>query len=119
MIEIVPAQIEDYPEPPPYRSRAWAVKKDGRVIGIGGLTFPPDTHPVLWSNISDELRAMPVTLHKTGLRFVAEARQQGVRVMYATTDVGFEAGERWIRRLGFEETHEIQGGKKVWIWREI
>lgn len=119
MIEIVPAQAEDFPEPPKYRCRAVAVKKDGKVIGIGGLTFPPGTYPFLWSTITDELRAMPVLLHKTGLRFIAEARSQGVRVMFATTDVGFEAADRWIKRLGFEETGEVKDGKKVHIWRDL
>ena len=42
----------------------------------------------------------------------------GVRVMYATTELGFEAAERWIARFGFEETGELQDGKKVWIWRD-
>ena len=118
MIEIVPATFEDYPSQPPYRSRAIVVKKDGRVIGIGGLGFPPHMPPVLWSDISDELRALPVTLHRTGLRFIDEARAQGVRIMYATTDAEFEAAERWIRRLGFEQTGEVQDGKKVWVWRD-
>lgn len=118
MIEIELAKPEDYATPPPYRSRAVVVKKDGKVIGIGGLGFPPHMPPVLWSDISDELRALPVTLHRVGLRVVAEAKSLGVRVMYATTDMGFEAAERWIKRLGFEETAEVQDGKKVWIWRD-
>ena len=118
MIEIALAKPEDFTKPPPYRARAIVVKKDGRVIGIGGLGFPPHMPPVLWSDISDELRALPVTLHRTGLRFIDEARAQGVRVMYATTDAEFEAAERWIRRLGFEHTGEVQDGKKVWVWRD-
>lgn len=117
MIEIKIAEPEDYTEPPVYRSRAWVVLKDGRKIGMGGLAFPPNMVPFIWSEISDELRAMPVTLHKTGLRYIEEAKALGLKVMYGTTDVGFEAGERWIRRLGFEETGEVKDGKKVWIWR--
>lgn len=118
MIEIALAKPEDYETPPPYRCRAYAVKRDGRLIGIGGLGFPPHMPPILWANITDELRSLPVTLHKVGMRGVADAKAMGVRVMYATTELGFEAAERWIARFGFEETGELQDGKKVWIWRD-
>ena len=117
MIEVTLAKPEDFDTPPQYRCRAYVVKKDGRKIGIGGLAFPPNLPPFLWSEISDELRAMPVTLHKTGLRYIAEATRLGVKVMYATTDEGFEAGNRWLTHLGFEETGEAKDGKKVYIWR--
>lgn len=119
MIEIVPARAEDYATPPPYRSWAVVVKKDGKVIGIGGLWFPPHMPPILWSEITDELRALPVTLHRTGLRSIAKARSLGVKIMYAITEVGFEAAERWIKRLGFEETGEVKDGNKVHIWRAL
>jgi RimJ/RimL family protein N-acetyltransferase len=40
----------------------------------------------------------------------------GVRYMIATTAVGFEAAERWIARLGFIDTGEVQDNKKVHAW---
>lgn len=115
MIEIVTATVDDFDKPPPYRCRAYAVKKDGKVIGIGGLGFLPET-TIMWSEISDELRALPVTLHKVGKRVVADAEALGIKAMYATTDEGFDAAERWISRLGFTATGEVIDGKKVHVW---
>ena len=62
------------------------------------------------------LRALPVTLHKIGKRVVEDARSMGVKTMYATTDEGFAAAERWITRLGFTFTGEVKDGKKVHVW---
>lgn len=116
MIEIALATADDYPEPPAYRARAYVVKKDGEVIGIGGLGFPVGLPVFMWSTITDELRALPITLHKVGKRVVADAQAMGVKTMYATTDEGFAAAERWIGRLGFHPTGEVNDGKKVHVW---
>lgn len=120
MIEVRPATLEDFDEPPVYRVRAWVALKDGQKIGIGGLGFPPGMPVVIWAELTDELRKHPIALHKIGLMGMREARAMGVRYMIATTSVGFEAAERWIARLGFVETGEIQledsTGKKVHAW---
>lgn len=120
MIEVRPATLSDFDAPPIYRVRAWVALKDGRKIGLGGLGFPPDMPVIIWAELTDELRKHPVALHKIGLMGMREARSMGVKYMVATTAVGFEAAERWIARLGFVETGEIQvedsAGKKVWAW---
>ena len=120
MIECRTATLKDFDEPPLYRVRAWVALKDGQKIGIGGLGFPPGMPVVIWAELTDELRKHPVSLHKIGLMGMREARAMGVRYMIATTAVGFEAAERWIARLGFVETGEIQlensTGKKVHAW---
>ena len=120
MIEVRPATLDDFDEPPVYRVRAWVALKDGQKIGIGGLGFPPNMPVVIWAELTDELRKHPIALHKIGLMGMREARAMGVRYMIATTAVGFEAAERWIARLGFVETGEIQledsTGKKVHAW---
>ena len=116
MIEVCLAQPDDFATPPPHRCRAYAVKKDGRVIGIGGLGFPAGGPVILWADITDELRALPVTLHKVGKRSIADAIPLGIKRVYATTDQGFAAAERWIKRLGFTDTGEVIDGKKVHVW---
>ena len=116
MIEVALATADDFDKPPPYRCRAYAVKKDGRVVGIGGLGFPQGGPVWMWAEITDELRAHPVALHKVGKRVVADAEAMGIRRMYATTAMGFDAAERWIKRLGFTEAAETVEGKKVHVW---
>ena len=116
MIECRPAIPDDFDEPPVYRVRAWAAFKDGKRVGIGGLGYPPGMPVVLWADITDEFRKHPVALHKIGLMCMREARATGVRYMVATTTVGFEAAERWIKRMGFVETGEVQGNQKVHAW---
>ncbi len=120
MIEVRPAILEDFDEPPVYRVRAWTALKDGQKVGIGGLGFPPNMPVIIWAELTDELRKHPVALHKIGLMGMREARAMGIKYMVATTAIGFDAAERWIARLGFVETGEIQvedsAGKKVWAW---
>lgn len=116
MIEVRPATFEDFDTPPLYRVRAWVAFKDGRKIGIGGIGFPPNMPAVIWAELTDELRKHPVTLHKIGLMGMREVRAMGIKYMVATTEVGFEAAERWIARLGFIETGEVQDNKKVHAW---
>lgn len=116
MIEIGIAKPEDFANPPPYRCLAYCVKKDGRVIGLGGFGFPADGPVFIWSELTDELRALPLTLHRLAKKAIRHIEGMGVRVMYATTDVGFEAAERWVEHLGFVPTGEVVDGKKVHVW---
>lgn len=104
--------------PPEHRARALAAEIDGRLIGLGGfaLVAPGDVW-VCFMRASDELRARPVTLHRAGLRMLAEARRLRIRRLVALAGPGIEAAERWLRRFDFAP--EQIGGETVWIRNEV
>lgn len=75
----------------------FTVRDNGRILVIAGLIEMPEfSH--FWSFVSVHARAHMLTLTRYGLRFLQAYR----RTTYtATVEVGFEAGCRWLRILGF------------------
>lgn len=111
------ADFEAFDRPlPPFRVRAWAAEIDGRVIGLGGLGFPPGGPPLAWVDIDEEARGYPVALHKTGRAFMAYVRELGIPRVVATCDPQSEAANRWLRRLGFTDTGLLADDRKVYAW---
>lgn len=89
---------------PPYRCRAWTGELDGKILGMGGICYPPNTVvPVMWADFSDEGRRYALTLHRAGLqvmaRFVAQHRR-----LTCVADQTVPAAPRWLKRLGFIPT---------------
>ena len=88
----------------------------GALIGVGGVAVLPDGRRMAFTELTEEARRHPVALHKAALRVLHEARAAGVRELVATTDIGrTPAGERWLKRLGFERA-EAAGGT-CWTWK--
>lgn len=88
----------------------------GNILGVGGVAFLPDGRKMAFTELTPEARRHPVTLHRAALRALDMARAAGVRELVATTDAKVTpAGERWLVRLGFEQT-DI-GGVAVWVWK--
>lgn len=113
-----PTRPDDLPhvigEPLPYRIWAITGEVEGRVLGVGGLTFFPDGVVRVFAALTDEARTYKVTLHKAALRVLAMARAAGYRRMVTYADPDIEAAERWLERLGFEPV-EING-LRVYRW---
>lgn len=98
---------------PACRVRAWAARLDGRVIGIGGVFYAPNGGLYAFLDLSDEARAFPRCLHRTGLSFMREMRQSGLGPIAATTTTDVPRADAWLERLGFVK-HEV-GGTKVFV----
>jgi RimJ/RimL family protein N-acetyltransferase len=106
-------------EPLPYRIRALTVEIDGKVMGIGGLGFPPDEPVVAFVQAAPEAKRYPVTFHRAGLAAMAMIREANLPTVVATTSADFQAGIRWLKRLGFREAApECQDipGKIIFCW---
>ena len=114
-----PSVAEDIPlffdEPLPWRIKGLTGFIDGEPVGIGGIAFPPEGGPWVFSSFKEEARAYPIEMHRAGLRLMKELRDQGVHSVRATVDEGIPAAERWLRRLGFKPTDRIDG-TVVWTW---
>lgn len=95
-----------------WRIRGITAHVGDRIIGIGGLAYLPDGTVAAFTELSDEARKYPVSLHRAGLRTMAMAKEAGHRCIVALADEFQPAAERWLERLGFVPT--IVDGVKVY-----
>jgi hypothetical protein len=124
-------------EPLPYRIRAITALVGDRVIGIGGIAFPPQGPVIAFVQLAPvpssrdgiterrdgatenipEAKRYPVAFHRAGLMAMAMIRASGAPRVVATTDAGSDTAVRWLKRLGFERADaQPIDGKLVFIW---
>lgn len=117
-VEIRPATRADIDalldEPLPYRVRAWAVERDGELLGVGGFAYQPRDVIAAFVIKAAGAEKYPVALHRAGLKAMAEARRAGFRRVVALAQLGNEAAERWLARLGFKPL--MVDGERAWVW---
>jgi hypothetical protein len=112
-------------EPLPWRIRAITALADDRIIGVGGVAFPPEGPAIAFVQFAPapgdsdgpEARRYPVALHRAGLMAMDMIRASGVAQVIATADAGSPAAMRWLRRLGFvaAERQPI-AGRVLFVW---
>ena len=124
-------------EPLPYRIRAITALVDNRIIGMGGIAFPPQGPAIAFvqlvpspsnrggavchdNRITEgipEARRYPVAFHRAGLMAMEMMRASEARQVVATADAGNEVAVRWLKRLGFKpaDGQRIEG-KLLFIW---
>jgi hypothetical protein len=101
----------------PYRIRAVTAVVNGRVIGLGGIAFPPGGPVIAFAQLAPaapealrddqaepaipEARRYPLAFHRAGLMAVQMIRESGVQEVVATADADSKVARRWITRLGF------------------
>jgi hypothetical protein len=140
-VRLRPTLVDDLPhvigEPLPCRIRAITALLDDRVIGVGGIAFPPRGPAIAFVQFAPsrsvrhdahggddrttagipEARRYPVSLHRAGLMAMAMIRTSEARQVVATADADSDVAVRWLKRLGFRPTdpQPIQG-KLVFLW---
>jgi hypothetical protein len=104
-------------EPLPFRIKAITLEIDGRVLGLGGLAFPPGGGPP-WAFVQQcpEAKRYPISFHRAGLAAMQMIRDTGVPEVVATADADNEAALRWLERLGFVPVQHL-GDKSLFVWR--
>src|SRR6476646_6183435 len=104
-IRLRPTIASDLPEiigePLPFRIRAITVLADDRVIGMGGIAFPPHGPVIAFVQQTTVAKDYPVAFHRAGLLAMRMIRDAGIKHVIATTDRDRPAAIRWIERLGF------------------
>jgi RimJ/RimL family protein N-acetyltransferase len=101
-------------EPLPWRVRAWAVERDGELLGIGGFAYQPNDTIAAFVLKKAGAERYRVALHRAGLMAMAEAKRLGYRRIVALADKTNEAAERWLERLGFREV--MVDSEQAWVW---
>jgi hypothetical protein len=85
----------------PFRIRAITVLADDRVIGMGGIAFPPHGPVIAFVQQTEDAKNYPVAFHRAGLLAMRMMRDAGIMQVIATTDRDSPTAIRWIERLGF------------------
>jgi hypothetical protein len=130
-VTLRPTVASDLPhvigEPLPCRIRAITALFDNRIIGLGGLAFPPDGIPIAFVQLAPkfdskdangyEARRYPIAFHRAGLIAMKMIQESGLEQVIATADAGNATAVRWLNRLGFKASID-QGidGKVLFIW---
>jgi hypothetical protein len=111
-------------EPLPWRIRAITALAGDRVIGLGGVAFPPLGPTIAFVQLapapdggSPEARRYPVAFHRAGLMAMDMIRASGIAQVIATADAGSDTAVRWLKRLGFAaaERQDLEG-RVLFVW---
>lgn len=75
----------------------------GRIVGCGGIAFVAGK---VWAfcDLKPSAYRYKVSLVKAAAGVIAEARAQGIRIMWAEMDTTEPGAERWLRSMGFMPT---------------
>jgi hypothetical protein len=138
-VTLRPTILADLPyvigEPLPYRIRAITALVEDRIIGMGGVAFPPQGPAIAFAqllpsrpdqgdaaghdgtNSIPEARRYPVAFHRAGLMAMEMIQASDVTKVIATADAGSEVAVRWLKRLGFRlaDDQRIEG-KVLFVW---
>ncbi len=139
-VTLRPAILADLPhvigEPLPYRIRAITALIDDRVIGMGGIAFPPCGPAIAFVQLAPSLREdtvcasepaasipeakrYPVAFHRAGLMAMEMIRRSHVAQVVATADARSDVAVRWLKRLGFQPAERQQiAGKLLFVWNQ-
>jgi len=138
-VTLRPTVLTDLPhvigEPLPCRIRAITALVEGRVIGMGGVAFPPQGPAIAFVQLVPspssqhgahnnratanvpEARRYPVAFHRAGLMAMKVIRASQAAQVVATADAGNAVAIRWLKRLGFKPAdHQRIEGKLLFIW---
>jgi hypothetical protein len=138
-VTLRPTILADLPHviggPLPYRIRAITALIDGRVIGMGGIAFPPYGPAIAFVQFAPssrvetacasepaaasipEARRYPVAFHRAGLMAMEMIRRSHVAQVVATADARSDVAVRWLKRLGFQAAERQQiAGKLLFVW---
>jgi hypothetical protein len=114
-------------EPLPCRIRTITALVDNRIVGLGGLAFPPHGIPIAFVQLvpkfdgkdanAYEATRYPIAFHRAGLIAMKMIQESGLERVIATADVKNSTALRWLNRLGFTaSTDQEIKGKVLFIW---
>ena len=112
------ADIEAYSERPQSQTiRAIVGDLDGKIIGIGGLAIVRGRY-YAFLDLRDEARDYKMHIMRGAMRILSQAKQSGVRFIFAEADQNECKSDAWLRRLGFKpdprSDHLYQWNKNEW-----
>ena len=112
-VKLTPAKVRKYLGPPRHYPElaervdqpgiciglAWTAEDDGRVVMCGGLLPQWENRALAWALIGENAGAHFAMIHRHVKQFLTLCPYRRIE---AHVDVGFAAGVRWMKMLGFE-----------------
>lgn len=86
---------------------SYTLRIDGKIVGAAGVQEIWTNRAIAWATLASNRRENFLALHNCVKRFLEVCPFNRVE---ATVDVGFEAGHRWMRLLGFKKEAEAMKG---------
>jgi hypothetical protein len=90
--------------------RGIAAILDGKLVAIAGLYFARG-QVIVFCALKDEARPYKVTIHKTALALIADAKARHKRIV-AICDPSETSSAGWLARLGFRQEEG-----DLWAWQ--
>lgn len=84
-----------------FNDHAFAVLRCGECIGAGGIFPLYGSVAMAWAFITPELKRHPFFLFREAKKFLERVGEEGFSSVEALAVDGFEAGMRFVERLGF------------------
>lgn len=81
--------------------RAFVGDLDGEIIALGGLATVKGRH-YAFLDLTEKARPYKMHIMRAAIRVFKEARQSGIRFVYAEADANEPKSSTWLERLGFE-----------------
>lgn len=81
--------------------KAWCIEADGKVIALGGLAFS-HARWFAFCDLTPEAREYKMAIARTSRKVFDEAKQSGIRFIYAAADPKEPRAVDWMSWLGFE-----------------
>lgn len=103
--------FSDLPEKPTLK--AWCGEIDGEIVALGGFARFHGRW-IGFCSLKKEARKYKMTIARTAIRSLEEARRLGIRYIYADAQDDEPGSEKWLRRLGFEIDPRTPG---IYRWR--
>lgn len=116
-VKIVPASIDhvkEFYERPTKSFRGYSAILDGKVVGIGGVSFEKEMM-ILFSDIKDELRPFKDDIWE-GIRLLGELVEEVKYPIVAIASNKEKASEWLLTKLGFSPSGQSTPDGKV-FWR--
>lgn len=95
----------------------WVGEEDGKFLGASVVVWRTPEMPILCLEITPELRRRRMLLHRFARQFIDTVAKQ-LEVLYTMESPEEPTANRWLKRLGFEDTGERLNGERLYRWRK-
>lgn len=80
---------------------AWVGELDGKIVGLAGLARV-NGRWMAFCDLEDEARPFKMKIMRQAIRIFREAREKGIRFIYAEPNPDEPGAIKWMTSLGFE-----------------
>jgi hypothetical protein len=94
----------------------YVAEREGEFLGAVCIVWGKNDRAFLCLELSDEIRRRPILMNRYGKMMIKAAHQAGTE-LYTIESSAEPSAPRWLQRLGFRPTDELQGLERIWRWQ--